>query len=127
MRICIDLDGVVADFKRGDETYSDVRVISGAREKISALRASGHYIILYTARHMKTCSGNVGLAIGRVGLVTLEWLRRNHIEYDEIFFGKPWADIYIDDNAHRFVGWDSISPDGENLPDSSEKHAHREH
>lgn len=121
MRVCIDLDGVVADFKREGQTYADVALIAGAKEKIETLKENGHYVILHTARHMKTCNGNVGLVIGKVGYITLDWLKRHNVPYDEIQFGKPWADVYIDDNALRFENWDQIDGDGSNLPLSSEK------
>ena len=70
---------------------------------------------------MKTCEGNVGQVIARQGAVTLDWLARHGIEYDEFHFGKPHADVYIDDNALRFDGWDSIAADGSSLPASAEK------
>ena len=120
MRICIDLDGVLADFKKEGQTYADVALIPGAKDKIESLKKNGHYVILYTARHMKTCNGNVGLIMERVGHITLEWLKKHDIPYDEIHFGKPWADVYIDDNALRFQDWDQINPDGSNLPLSNE-------
>jgi len=119
--ICIDLDGVVAGFKGEGQTYADVPPITGAPEKLRALKANGHRIILYTARHMKTCEGNVGLVMARVGGITLDWLKRNDIPYDEIHFGKPWADVYIDDNAFRFHSWNEIAADGSTLPKSNEK------
>lgn len=120
MRICIDLDGVVAGFKGTGQTYADVALIPGAKEKIDALRQGGHYVILYTARHMKTCNGNVGQVMGKVAHVTLDWLRKHNVAYDEIYFGKPWADVYLDDNAFRFYSWDKINGDGSNLPVSNE-------
>lgn len=44
--------------------------------------------------------------------MTFEWLEKNGIEYDEIFFGKPNADITIDDRAVRFAdNWAEISED----------------
>ena len=119
--ICIDLDGVIAGFKSEGQTYADVQPIPGAIEKVRSLKAYGHRIIIYTARHMKTCEGNLGLVIARVGGTTLEWLKRHGVPYDEIYFGKPWADVYIDDNAFRFRAWDDISADGANLPQSNEK------
>jgi len=121
MRICIDLDGVVADFKKEGETYADVAIIRGAKEKIKALRKNGHYVILHTARHMKTCSGNTGLVMEKVGHTTLSWLKKHEIPYDEIYFGKPWADIYLDDNAVRFENWEKINGDGSSFPLSNEK------
>jgi len=120
MRICIDIDGVLCSLRREGETYRDVTPLPGAIEKVRALRAAGHVVILFTARHMKTCGGNVALVLARVGAITLEWLARYEIEYDEIHFGKPWADIYIDDNAMRFQRWADIAADGSNLTPSSE-------
>jgi len=120
MRLCIDLDGVVCELKKPGQNYSDVKPLPGAVEKLRELRKAGHYIILLTARHMKTCSGNVGMVIARQGKVTLDWLEKHRIEYDEIHFGKPHADLYIDDNALRFASWDQIAPDGDNLPCSTE-------
>jgi capsule biosynthesis phosphatase len=119
-RICIDLDGVIAQLKKGDQTYENVEPVAGAVEKLRSLRAAGHYLIIFTARHMKTCDGNPGKVLARLGKTTLDWLDRHGIPYDEIHFGKPWADIYIDDNAFRFQTWDSVDPDGSNLPASSE-------
>lgn len=120
MRICIDIDGVIASFRRPGETYADVEPLPGAAERIRGLRAAGHTVILFTARHMKTCRGNVGLVIARQGKTTLDWLARHGIEYDEIHFGKPHADVYIDDNAYRFERWSSIESDGSTLPVSEE-------
>lgn len=104
-RICIDMDGVICTIKKPDETYADVQPMEGAIEAINALYDAGHYIILHTARHMKTCDGNTGKVIARVGAITLDWLTRYNVKYHEIFFGKPWADIYIDDNAFHLTNW----------------------
>jgi capsule biosynthesis phosphatase len=76
--------------------------------------------MIQTARHMKTCDGNVGKVVARQGKTTLDWLEKHGIEYDEIFFGKPWAQVYIDDNAMRFSSWEEIDGDGSNLPTSTE-------
>jgi capsule biosynthesis phosphatase len=121
MRICIDVDGVICRLREPDQSYAELEPVPGAVEKLRALRGAGHYVILCTARHMKTCEGNVGRVVARQGLVTLEWLARHQIEYDEIHFGKPHADVYIDDNALRFESWSAIAGDGSNLPTSAEK------
>jgi capsule biosynthesis phosphatase len=121
MRICIDLDGVVCRLREPGQNYADLEPVPGAVEKLQQLRAAGHTIIIATARHMKTCDGNVGQAVARQGAVTLEWLARHGIEYDEIHFGKPHAQIYIDDNALRFESWSSIAGDGSTLPLSNEQ------
>ena len=69
---------------------------------------------------MKTQNGNLGKVIANIAEITIKWLNKNNIVYDEIYFGKPWADIYIDDNAIRFESWNDIKDDAANLPLSSE-------
>ncbi len=121
MRICIDLDGVICELRRPGQKYAELQPVPGAVEKLRALKQADHYLIICTARHMKTCDGNVGQVVARQGAVTLDWLARHGVEYDEIHFGKPHAEIYIDDNALRFESWDKIVPDGSTFPQNAEK------
>lgn len=121
MRICLDLDGVICELKQKGQTYLDVAPIEGAIDKIKQIKEAGHYVIIQTARHMKTCESNLGLVNARITKMTLDWLEKHDIPYDEIYFGKPWAQIYIDDNALRFENWSSISGDGSNIPMSNEQ------
>jgi capsule biosynthesis phosphatase len=121
MRLCIDLDGVICRLKKEGETYDNLLPVEGAPEKLRELKEAGHYIIINTARHMKTCQGNLGMVTARISLVTLNWLEKYNVPYDEIYFGKPHADVYIDDNAYRFSSWDEIGDDGDGLPISKEK------
>jgi capsule biosynthesis phosphatase len=120
MRICLDLDGVIAELKKPGETYPEVKPVDGAIAKIQSLRRAGHYIIIQTARHMKTCGANTGLVNARIAKDTLEWLEKHEVPFDEIYFGKPWAQIYIDDNGFRFKSWDEIAADGGNFPENRE-------
>ncbi|MEM1059835.1 MAG: capsular biosynthesis protein [Verrucomicrobiota bacterium] len=125
MKICIDIDGVLCELRQPDQTYADVQPLPGAVEKMQALHAAGHYLVLQTARHMKTCNHNVGLVVKRQAKTLLDWLEEHQIPYDELFFGKPHCDVYIDDNAYRFESWDQIAADGASLPLSKEKQAKR--
>jgi capsule biosynthesis phosphatase len=120
MKICVDLDGVICTLKKKGETYADVKLKPGVQETLKKYKDEGHYIIIQTARHMKTCESNIGLVNKRITKITLDWLDDHNIEYDEIYFGKPWCDVYIDDNAYRFEGWDKIQNPVEDLPLSSE-------
>mgnify|MGYP000846257541 CR=1 FL=1 len=113
MRICIDIDGVLASFKKEGETYADVVPIKGSIEVLKLWKEQGHYLILHTARHMKTCDGNVGKVIAKVGRITIDWLEKYDFVYDELLFGKPWAEVYIDDNAFRFLNWEDLKGDPE--------------
>src|SRR5215813_3545737 len=108
MRIAIDLDGVIAQLKSAEESYAEVKPVPGAVERLKALRAQGHYIIINSARNMATCEANLGRVMKNVGRITLEWLDQHGVEYDEIYFGKPNAEVYLDDRAVRFVEWEKI-------------------
>ena len=123
MKICLDIDGVLCELRRPEQSYAEVQPLPGAVEKMKALKAAGHYLILCTARHMATCGSNTGLAVARQGKTLMDWLARHEIPHDELWFGKPHADVYIDDNAFRFNGWNEIAADGGNLPLSHEKAA----
>lgn len=111
MRICFDIDGVIANFKAPNQNYSDVLPIEGASEVIRNLRLGGHEVILHTARQMKTTNGNVSKVLAREGKNLFDWLEKHEIEYDEILFGKPYADLYVDDNAIRFTSWKDFLAD----------------
>lgn len=105
MRIAIDLDGTICPIKEPNQSYSDLEPLPGAAERIRELRAAGHYIIILTARNMATCQSNLGKVMKNVGKLTLDWLEKYGIEYDEIYFGKPNAEVYLDDRAVRFSSW----------------------
>lgn len=112
LRICIDLDGTICSIRKENETYADVLVKKGAREMIERLHNAGHTIIIHTARNMGSCGHNVGKVMKNIGKMTLEWLDKNGIIYDEIFFGKPNADITIDDRVVCFKdNWEDMKED----------------
>ena len=73
-------------------------------EHIAQFSAQGHEVVICTARNTVTSGHNVGEVYKNVGAITLENLRQLNIEYDEIYFGKPYGDIYI--NAKAFNTYD---------------------
>ena len=96
MRIVFDLDGVICELKKPSESYADVIPKNDVIEKMRNLRKDGHYLIIHTARHMRTCNGDVSKVIEKIGKVTEYWLKKWNVPYDELIFGKPYADMYID-------------------------------
>lgn len=111
MRIVIDLDGTICPVKQNGERYEDLEPNPGAIEKLKELKDAGHYIIIQTARNMATQESNVGKVMRNIGKVTLDWLVRYDIPYDEIYFGKPNAHLYIDDRGLRFNTWNEVTPE----------------
>lgn len=59
----------------------------------------GYTIVLYTARGMVSCNGDLKRIIEKNRDTLLEWLKKYDVHYDEIVFGKPIGDLYIDDKA----------------------------
>jgi capsule biosynthesis phosphatase len=102
MRIVFDLDGVICELKKPSESYSEVIPKKKVIQKMRNLKEDGHILIIHTARHMRTCNGDVAKVIEKIGKITEEWLQKWNVPYDELVFGKPYADIYIDDLGVEF-------------------------
>ena len=99
LRICFDLDNTLVTNPTVPDDYLTVLPIHKNIVLLQQLKKMGHEIIIYTDRRMKTHKNNIGKVIKDIALVTIQTLERYNIEYDELLFGKPIADIYIDDKA----------------------------
>lgn len=99
MRVCFDLDNTLVTYPTIPGDYRTVRPILAMIELLRKMKSEGHTIIIYTARRMATHSHNVGAVIRDIGKITLDTLDQFNIPYDELLFGKPIADMYIDDRA----------------------------
>lgn len=99
LRVVFDLDNTIVTYPIKYKDYNSVSYIKSTKEFINYLKAQGHEVIIYTARNMVTTNHNIGKALKNIGLTTLEKLKELGIEYDEIHFGKPYGDIYIDDKG----------------------------
>lgn len=108
MRIVVDLDGVICALKNPNESYSDVKPNKDVIHLMRRWKNDGHTIIVYTGRHMRTCNGNVNEVINKIGKITEDWLDKWNVPYDELYYGKPYADIYVDDLALTFSSADEI-------------------
>jgi CMP-N-acetylneuraminic acid synthetase len=89
-KLCFDIDGVIATLVPGND-YSiadpDKRVVN----LIKALFDKGNKILIYTAR---------GTVTGIDWKETTErQLKEWGVPFNELYFGKPGADIFIDDKA----------------------------
>ncbi len=99
LRICFDLDNTLVTYPTVPGDYSTVKPIDKNINLLNYLKTQGHEIIIYTARRMQTHNSNVGKVLKDIAMITLQSLEDLNIQYDEIIFGKPIADIYIDDRA----------------------------
>jgi len=118
-RICFDLDNTLVTFPRIKGDYTTVEPIVENIRFLRYLKQFQNTIIIHTARRMQTCQGNIGKVMCDIGKITFETLAKFDIPFDEIYFGKPHADVYIDDlamncfhNMEKELGYymDTISP-----------------
>ncbi len=87
-RLVIDIDGVLAE-PVPDLDYGSAGPIMENVERVNALHEAGCHIVLFTAR---------GSGTGKDwSAVTAEQMQRWGVRYDELRFGKPPADLYVDD------------------------------
>lgn len=119
MRICFDLDNTLVTFPKINGDYTSVEPIKNNINYLRYLKSFNHTIIIYTARRMKSHNGNVGKLMADIGKITFDTLEKFSIPYDEIYFGKPYADVYIDDlglncfdDMQKYLGFymDTIKP-----------------
>ena len=99
MRICFDIDNTLLTFSEKVGTSAGITAIPEMVELIQKLHSQGHTIVLSTARGMKTSGSNIGLAGKKSYMNVFNKLDEMNIPYHEIYFAKPWADLYIDDKA----------------------------
>ncbi len=110
--IVFDIDGTICEIRKSDQSYSDVKPIDAIVEKIRKLKKDGYWIILNTARQMRTYEGNVGEIVKNQAKILIDWLDQNDIPYDELHFGKPWCGsdgYYVDDKSIRPSEFASLS------------------
>jgi len=108
MRICVDLDGTICETKSIDQNYGDVKPLPGAVDTLEFFKQRGYYIIIHTARNMRRCDHNLGRIIKNQGKLVIDWLEKYQIPYDELLFGKPHVDYFIDDKGIPFNTWKEI-------------------
>jgi len=102
-RVVVDVDGVIVK-KQPDRSYIDREPNQRIINKLRSYADIGFYIILYTARNMRTYEGRIGKVNVETAPTLLQWLSKHDVPYDEIYYGKPWCGyegFYIDDKAIR--------------------------
>lgn len=107
MKIAIDFDGVIHAYSKGwaDGSIYDGPV-PGVKEAMEQLKKEGHYLYIFSTRTNPVFKKKEGAADQKKMME--EWMTTYEIPFDKVWtFGKPMADIFIDDRAIGFRGdWD---------------------
>lgn len=88
--VCVDLDGVLADYHGWKGSAQIGALLSGAREFLAALAERGYYVVILTARQDHDA--------------VRAWLDSHELAYRRVTSTKVPAIAYIDDRALRFDG-----------------------
>jgi len=110
LTFAFDLDGVIATLVP-DQDYRLAEPQTPVIALVNRLHAAGNRVVIHTARG--SASGQDWTA------TTLEQLHRWGVRHDELRFGKPAADFYVDDRAlplATLVAWIASCEPGRGRP-----------
>jgi len=115
MTIAIDFDGVIHAYSRGwqgGQLYDPP--VEGTREALTKLREKGWKIYIFSTRTNKIYHKNEQPTQEEQ---MKNYLNEHGIPFDKIWnFGKPMADVYLDDRALTFRGnWSEALHEIENF------------
>lgn len=88
---CFDMDGVICE--EDSKNYSKRTPNLTTIYIMKMLVMKGKTVIIHTGRHILNLK------------VTKAWLEKHNVLYTHLQFGKPVADVYIDDKGLRFKEW----------------------
>lgn len=94
MKLVFDIDGVLCD-----EYHPDVNQRTPYTNRIRTVNDyydSGHTIIIFTSRGMNSCNDDAIASDLKYRAITEAQLAKWGVKYHALFFGKPNADVYID-------------------------------
>jgi uncharacterized HAD superfamily protein len=95
MIYCFDIDGTICSNTNGD--YEKAVPYHSTIEKVNKLFDQGNTIYYYTARGVTTGYDWRKITENQF----LKW----NVKYHKLFFGKPTADLYIDDKCMSINEW----------------------
>ena len=95
MRICFDLDNSICT----GSPHRKATPAPGMKELIAGLRKRGHTVIIVSARGTSSSPDIAGKVDLTYKCLTESQLKKWGIGYDELHFGKPIADVYVDSKS----------------------------
>jgi adenylylsulfate kinase len=98
--ICIDFDGVIAQYNGEFEQDKFGEPVAGVKNALKVLKENGYTIIIFTTRK-PTAKFKKYLADNEI---TYDAINENPDQPDKTNPGKPIADIYLSAHAIRFDG-----------------------
>jgi uncharacterized HAD superfamily protein len=101
--IFIDIDGTICDERKTFDRPLAVPLFM-AIEKVNELYEKGNTIVFWTARGWEQYN------------ITKHWLLQHGFKHHQLMMGKPIADMFIDDRAIQFKGWNKFNIESSKAP-----------
>jgi len=95
--LVVDIDGTICITVGSD--YPNSQPIHQRISSLNRLTDKGCTIIFLTARGMGSTNNNVAQAEAKWRKLTEDQLVKWGVKYQQLFFGKPAGDAYIDDKG----------------------------
>ena len=104
---CFDIDNVLC--VSSNNNYKKSKPIKKNIKLVNLLMKDGHYIKLFTSRHMGRNNENKLLAKKQSYNFTKTQLKKWGVNYHKLIFGKPSYDLFVDDKSLGYnKNWASI-------------------
>ena len=97
---CFDLDNVLCKTKGSN--YKKSLPLKENIRTVNILSQTGNYIKIFTSRYMGRNKENKNKAIKDGYNFTKKQLKKWNVKYDELIFGKPSYDLFVDDKNLSF-------------------------
>jgi dTDP-glucose 4,6-dehydratase len=95
--LVVDIDGTICTTEGSD--YPNSQPIHQRISSLNLLSDEGYIIIFLTARGMGSSNNNAAQAEAKWRKLTEDQLVKWGVKYQQLFFGKPAGDAYIDDKG----------------------------
>lgn len=96
--LVVDIDGTICEDTKG-KNYVDPAPLTEVIRRVNDFWTMGWHVTIFTARGMRTYEGDLELIEANFRKITEDWLKANRVCYDELRFGKPPADLYVEDKG----------------------------
>jgi histidinol phosphatase-like enzyme len=94
MKIVIDIDGTLCDEESSEITQR--RPYLDRIAKLNQMYDAGDEVVIYTSRGMRSTEDDPAASDRKYRSITEIQLKAWGVKYDKLMFGKPNADVYID-------------------------------
>ena len=104
--ICFDIDNVIcvnSKYKKKNLiNYNKSKPIKKSVKIINKLYNLGYTVNIFTSRGMTRYNGDLRIINKKLKKLTISQLNKWNVKYHNLYFGKPYYDLFVDDKSLNF-------------------------